>query len=114
MDLITGTAKAFTEGGIWMYAILAVHIVAIAIVAERTFVLFFQRQKNQKKVARQFEEDIKMGRIEKVVSRSNAMAPNHAIAAVIQAGALAAQGLGGREQIQAKMDEVLAVENAKL
>lgn len=114
IGIMSGITSAFTQGGIWMYAILAVHIVAIAIIAERVYSLYVLRHRNQKKYAAQFEEDIKLGRIDKVVSRSKAMNSSLPIVGVIQAGAQAAQNLGGREEIQAKMDEVLSVENARI
>jgi biopolymer transport protein ExbB len=114
VGMITGIAHAFTEGGIWMYAILAVQIVSIAIMAERVYALYFQSAKNQRQIANIIEDDIKSGRIEKVISRARSLAKSEPIGAVILAGAQAAQDMGGREEIQAKMDEVLTHENAKL
>lgn len=113
-NLITVAAHAFSEGGIWMYAILIAQIVSIAIIAERIFALYFVRIKNQEKVVRAFEEDIKQGRIEKAITKARGISASHPVAAVVVAGALAARDLGGREEIQAKMNEVLAHENAIL
>lgn len=97
-----------------MFAILVVHIVSIAIIAERVFGLYFARSKNQKRIAQSFEEDIKRGKIEKAEGRARSLARSQPIASVILAGVQAAQNMGGREEIQAKMDEILSVENAKL
>lgn len=114
VGMITGVAQAFIEGGIWMYAILAVQIASIAIIAERVYALYVQRSKNQKSIASLFEDDIKNGRMSKVVNKSRSLAQSEPIAAAVLAGVQVAQDMGGREEIQAKMDEVLAFENAKL
>lgn len=113
-SFITSVAGAFQDGGIWMYAIMAVQIVSIAIIAERVYALYFQKNKNQQKLVRTFEDDIKSGRIDKVITKALGLASSHPVAAVIAAGAISARDNGGREEIEAKMDEVLAHENAML
>jgi len=114
IGMLTTITKAFMEGGVWMYAILTVHIFSIAIVAERVYALYFQRTKNQKEISRTFEDDIKTGKIEKVITKARGLSRSQPVAAVIAAGVQASQNIGGREEIQAKMDEVLSVENEKL
>lgn len=114
MNSISMIARAFQEGGIWMYAILIVQIVISAIIVERIYSLFFVKTKNQKDLLLSFEEDIKHGRLEKVISRARNLSEQESIAAVIQAGAQAASSFGGKDEIQSKMDEVLSVENVKL
>jgi biopolymer transport protein ExbB/TolQ len=113
-NAFTMIAHAFSEGGIWMLAIMAAQIFSIAIIAERVFALYVSRSKNQKAVAQEFEDDIKKGRLDRVVGKARGLAAHEPVAAVIAAGAQAAQDLGGRDEIQAKMDEILAIENAKL
>ncbi|MEQ1664472.1 MAG: MotA/TolQ/ExbB proton channel family protein, partial [Bdellovibrionales bacterium] len=81
---------------------------------ERIYSLFFVKTKNQKDLLLSFEEDIKHGRLEKVISRARNLSEQESIAAVIQAGAQAASSFGGKDEIQSKMDEVLSVENVKL
>ncbi|OFZ15947.1 MAG: gliding motility protein [Bdellovibrionales bacterium RBG_16_40_8] len=114
MSFITEITKAFSEGGVWMYAILGVQIASIAIIAERAFALYMINKKNQKKIIRNFEDDIRRGELELAVKNASGLANSEPIAAVVLAGAMAAKNMGGRDEIQAKMDEVLAVENAKL
>jgi biopolymer transport protein ExbB/TolQ len=114
INIISSIAKAFSDGGIWMYAIMLAQIFSIAIIGERVYALFVLRHQNQKDIAKEFEDDIKKGRLDLALSKSRALSNKEAVAAVVQAGLLAAQDMGGREEIQAKMDEVLAVENAKL
>ncbi|MCJ8276350.1 MAG: MotA/TolQ/ExbB proton channel family protein, partial [Bdellovibrionales bacterium] len=52
--------------------------------------------------------------INNVIKRSNKYALLNPIARVISAGAESARDFGGREEIQAKMDQVLLSENSKL
>lgn len=114
INVISSIARAFSDGGIWMFAIMIAQIFSIAIIAERVYALFINRSQNQKTIARDFEDDIKKGRLDLALSKARTLSRNEPVAAVIQAGVLAAQDMGGRDEIQAKMDEVLAVENAKL
>lgn len=113
-NLITSAAHAFSEGGVWMYAILIAQIFSIAIIAERIYALYFMRAKNQEKVVRAFEDDIKRGRLDKAITKARSISDSHPVAAAIVAGAQVARDLGGREEIQAKMDEVLVHENSIL
>jgi len=113
MEIFANIANAFHQGGIWMYAILAAQIVSIAIIVERVFALYVVRSSHQKAIAKSFEGDIRKGQIERVIARAQNLSGN-AISKVVQAGAQAAVDMGGREEIQAKMDEVLINENSKL
>jgi biopolymer transport protein ExbB len=111
---ITSVANAFQDGGVWMYAIMIVQIVSLAIIAERVYALYFRRLKNQQNVVRTFEDDIKQGRLDRVITKSMSIAQSHPVAAALAAGAISARDNGGKEEIQAKMEEVLAHENALL
>lgn len=114
MEMFTSVADAFRHGGIWMWVIFAAQIFSLAIIAERIFALYVSRKTHQKLIAKTFEDDIRKGNIDKVLSRAQKLDSSNAIAHVIQAGAQAALDLGGRDEIQAKMDEVLLEENARL
>src|SRR5690606_26682941 len=97
--MITAISNAFTHGGIWMYAILAVHIVSIAIILERIFFLYIRRSANQKKLASQFENDIRKGQLEQAIYKAQNMAQSQPLGVVAQAGLMSAQHLGGKEEI---------------
>ncbi|MDZ4677981.1 MAG: MotA/TolQ/ExbB proton channel family protein [Oligoflexia bacterium] len=114
MFIFSNITEAFRVGGIWMWAILAAQIVSIAIIAERVFALYITRNTGQKALAASFEDDIRKGNIEKVLTRARALRFTNPIAQVVEAGAQAAIDMGGRDEIQAKMDEVLLHENARL
>src|ERR1700761_7938589 len=106
MEFFGTISSAFHQGGIWMYAILAAQIFSFAIIAERVYALYFARQAKQKSLAKGFESDIRKGQIERVIARAQNLGRSNPISTVVQAGAQAAIDMGGREEIQAKMDEV--------
>lgn len=112
--LLTTISQAFANGGIWMFAILVAHIFSIAIIVERFTALFLNKQLNQKDIVKSFEDDIKRGRLDSAFSKAQAISASQPIGAVVTAGIQSAMDMGGREEIQAKMDEILAVENSKL
>lgn len=113
MEFLSAVAKAFEEGGVWMYAILFLQIVSLAIVLERSYALFIKRKMVSKQFALRFEENIKKGNLKAVVEQSR-QGGELAIAKAIEAGAQSAYHLGGQNEIQGKMDEVLVEENSRL
>jgi biopolymer transport protein ExbB len=108
-----GIFTAFREGGIWMIFIMAAQIVSLAIIVERVFALYIQRKPNQKELAMNFERDIKSGQLDRVISQARGLGTNP-VAIVAQAGAQAAMDLGGKEEIQLKIDEVLLEEQSRI
>lgn len=105
---------AFVDGGIWMFFILAAQLASFAIIAERVYALYIVRKPNQKDLVMGFEKDIKAGNLDRVASHARAMGINNPIAVVAQTGAQAAQDMGGKEEIQLKIDEVLLEEQSRL
>lgn len=114
VGLIQSSINAFHLGGIWMWAILLAQAFSIAIIIERVYKLFFSRQADNSAVINVFESDIKAGRLDAVIDRARSMRNDTPIAKVVEAGARAAVEMGGREEIQAQMDEVLLREGSRL
>lgn len=114
MSMVSSISHAFSEGGVWMWLIMAAQITSIAIIVERAYALFVARQINQKQIAQAFEADIRKGQLDRVITRAQAMGKSTPIAVVAQAGAQAALDHGGKEEIQLKMDEVLMEETSRL
>lgn len=114
LGFLGSISAAFTDGGIWMYFILAVQIVSIAIILERVFALYVMRSDRQLDLAKRLENDIRAGRIDTVLAKTEALGQRNPVAIVTQAGAQAAMDMGGREEIQSKMDEVLLKESNRL
>lgn len=114
LSLMDKIATAFEHGGVWMYAILALQIVTLAIIIERAYALFMARKPNQKAFVQSLEDNIRRGEIEAVMQKAEAHKADYAVAPAILAGAQAAVSFGGKEEIQGKMDEVLLHENGML
>lgn len=114
MDLFSKIANAFQHGGIWMLPILALQLVSIAIIIERVYALYFARKMDQTGVAAQFEDGIRRGELDSVITKAQTMEAASPVARAALAGAKAAKSLGGKEEIQGKMDEVLIYENSRL
>lgn len=114
MSFFSTISEAFSQGGVWMWAILAAQIVSIAIITERIISLYILRSVGQRKLADHFEPDIKRGEMNTVLAKASTLGLRNPIGRVVQAGAQAAMDMGGREEIQSKMDEVLLHENTRL
>lgn len=112
MEFMSKVAEAFQHGGIWMWPILMIQIVSIAIIVERTYTLFVKRKTNQTEVVMGFEESIRRGEIGSVIEKAKSLEAQQPVARAVLAGAKTAKVLGGKEEIQGKMDEVLLHENA--
>ena len=104
----------FVTGGFWMFPIFVAQVVSLAIIAERVTRLYLQRQPNLRGQANLFEADIKKGNLDRVLIQARSLDRANALRNVVEAGVSAAQNMGGREEVQAKMDEVLLREQSKL
>ncbi len=114
MEFLTKIAQAFEHGGFWMWPIFMIQMVSFAIIIERVNALFLRRKMNQTNFAMGFEEPIRRGEMDQVIAKAQAAASQFPVARAIVAGAQAARNLGGKEEVQGKMDEVLLEENAVL
>lgn len=114
MEFFSTISSAFHQGGIWMWTIMFAQIASIAIIVERVMALYVNRGPSQKDLSGAFEEDIRKGNLEKVIARAQNLGTDNPLAKVVQAGAQAAIDMGGKDEIQAKMDEVLIHENSIL
>lgn len=114
MELFSKMAKAFEEGGFFMWPILAIQLASIAIVIERTYALYVRRKQNQLPFVAGFEENVRRGEIDTVLAAAKASIATNPVARAVVAGAQAAKNFGGKDEIQGKMDEVLLEENSLL
>lgn len=115
MEFFMSLGRAFVSSdAIWMWAILAAQIVSVAIIIERAIALFVNRKDNQKEISKMIAEDIKNGDLDKALSRSKMLAAREPLGVVAAAGIQAAIDMGGKEEIQLKMDEVLLEENTRV
>lgn len=115
MEFLLSLGRGFTSGdAIWMWTILAAQIVTIAIIAERVMALFMNRKDNQKELSKGLAEDIRSGNLEKALRRALQLSAKEPLGVVAAAGIQAAMDLGGKEEIQLKMDEVLLEETSRV
>lgn len=112
MDLFAKIATAFDTGGLWMWVILGIQLASVALIVERSYFLFFKRKLGSLNLVAGFEMMIKKAQIEEMVTTAKTMEMDQPVARAAIAGAQAAYNLGGKEEIQGKMDEVLLHENA--
>jgi biopolymer transport protein ExbB/TolQ len=112
MEMMSKIAAAFAHGGIWMWPILVMQLVSLAIVLDRVYALFVKRKADQTEVVQGFEDSIRRGEINTVIEKAQGEAVTSAVARSVLAGAKAAKNLGGKDEIQGKMDEVLIHENS--
>lgn len=110
--MFTKIALAFELGGFFMWPILMLQLFSVAIIIERTYILFFKRRRLSTEFVKGMEETIRRGDLDQVVARTSNQ--ENALASAIYAGAQAAKNLGGKDEIQGRMDEVLIAENATL
>lgn len=114
VGIVESIVQAFSQGGIWMWAIFVAQTFSFAIIFERVWKLYMSRGTDNSKIVNFFESDIKAGRLDAAIDRSKSLPKDSPIARVVRAGAGAALEMGGREEIQAKMDEVLLNESSRL
>ncbi|MCB9027414.1 MAG: MotA/TolQ/ExbB proton channel family protein [Bdellovibrionaceae bacterium] len=114
MEAFSKIAIAFEQGGSWMWAILAMQVVAIAIVVERFFSLYFKRKVTELNFASEFENLIRRGELNEAINLARKSQSVHPLAKAVETGIHSAMNLGGKEEIQGKMDEVLLAENSKI
>jgi len=95
-------ADAFRSGGIWMYLILVVSIVAIGIIIERFIFLFFKYNINANAFMAQIQKLVMAGNVDRAIKLCNA-APAAALPKVVKAGLTRANK--GEVQIQYAIEE---------
>lgn len=110
---MTGLYKVFMDGGIWMWPIMAVQIVSIALIAERLMALYGRRALNARKKVRLFEEDIKRGQLDRVISKTE-RSEHDPVNLLVRTGAQAVQHSSGKEEIQLKMEELVLEETSRI
>lgn len=115
MEFLLSLGRGFTSSdAIWMWTILAAQIVSVAIIIERAIALFAARKVNQKDLSKVIAEDIRSGNLDKALRRSMQLGSKEPLGVVAAAGIQAAMDMGGKEEIQLKMDEVLLEENSRV
>ncbi len=95
-------AEAFRDGGIWMYIILAISVVALGVALERFFFLFFKYNMNAQAFMAQIQKLVMADNVDRAIKLCNA-APSRALPQVIKAGLTRANK--GEVEIQNAIEE---------
>ncbi|MCA9562920.1 MAG: MotA/TolQ/ExbB proton channel family protein [Myxococcales bacterium] len=95
-------AQAFETGGIWMYAILAMSILALGLIIERFIFLFFKYNINAQAFMSQVQKLVMANNIDRAIKLCNA-APSAALPKVVKAGLTRANK--GEVEIQNAVEE---------
>ena len=94
--------KAFSTGGIWMYLILGVSILALGVIIERFVFIFFKYNINAHAFMAQIQKLVMANNIDRAIKLCNA-APSAALPRVIKAGLTRANK--GEIEIQNAIEE---------
>ena len=115
MEFLSSLGRAFFGAdAVWMWIILATQVVSVTIIIERFYALYINRKDNQKDLSKLLTGEIRSGQMEKALKRAESMALSQPLGTVAAAGLQAAIDMGGKEEIQLKMDEVLLEETSRV
>ena len=95
-------AEAFETGGVWMYVILVVSVLALGLVIERFIFLFFKYNINAQAFMAQIQKLVMANNIDRAIKLCNA-APAAALPKVVKAGLTRANK--GEVEIQNALEE---------
>ena len=95
-------AEAFETGGVWMYIILAVSVLAVGLIIERFIFLFFKYNINAQAFMAQIQKLVMANNIDRAIKLCNA-APAAALPKVVKAGLTRANK--GEIEIQNSIEE---------
>lgn len=112
MTFFNSLSQAFTTGGVWMWFILGLQIVALAIIFERVVALYIKRKPDQKRGVLGFEKTIRQGELSNVMN--TAQATTSPINRTVAAGTEVAMNMGGKDEIQGRMEEVILEETEQI
>jgi biopolymer transport protein ExbB len=111
--MFTQLGTFFVAGGFWMYPILLVQIVSMALIFERYYALYLKRSLNARDIVDHMEKDLKSAQFEQVVSKTH-RSGNDALTALTKVGVQSTIDHSGREELQHKMDEILIEESGRV
>ena len=113
MGFFAGLSEKFNNGGIWMWFILGLLVVAIVISLERFIALYIRRKPVQKINAMGFEEEIRKGNLKEVLKASQTDRDS-AIHRTVAMGAEVAINMGGKDEIHGRMEEIILEETEEI
>lgn len=113
MSFFNTLSQAFTTGGVWMWFILGLQIVALAIIFERVYALYIRRKPSHKRSVLGFEKAIRQGELNQVMTTTQ-QTQSSPLSRTVAAGTEVAMNMGGKDEIQGRMEEVLLEETEQI
>ncbi len=111
--MITQLGSFFVAGGFWMYPIMAVQIVTMALIFERYYALYIKRSPNARDIVNHLEQDLKTAQFQHALNKAD-RSGNEALSIITKVGVQSNLDHSGREELQHKMDEVLLEESGRV
>lgn len=107
-------ADFFMVGGFWMWPIFFAQMASLAIIGERIWKLYFTRTPDLRNMTARFEGELKRGHLDQAMNLAKELPKDSPLRQVVEAGVQAVSNMGGREEVQARIDEVLMREQSRL
>jgi len=115
MTFLTSIIQAFTDNGaLFMWALLALQIVSIAIIAERVIRLYFKESINPVKFVQSISQDIRQGDLQKAQKKALSLVESESVARITESALSASINMGSREEIQTRLQEGIFNETTQL
>lgn len=114
MGFFGSIIQAFTDNGaFFMWAILALQIVSIAIIVERVMKLYFKDEIEPLNLIQSLQTDIRAGNLTQAYKKVSTLTEKDATARLAEAALSSSINMGSREEIQARLQETLFDESTK-
>lgn len=115
MSFITSIIQAFSDNGaIFMWALLALQIVTVAIIIERVIRLYLKDTVNPVRFVQSLASDIRQGDMTKAYKKAANVSKSQSGARLAETALSASLNMGGREEIQVRLQETLFDETTQL
>lgn len=86
---MSGISSAMDQGGLWMWPILVMSVIVLAVAGERFYMLFFQYNINADEFMQQIRKFVLAGNIDRAIKLCN-QSPKAALPQIIKAGLMRA------------------------
>lgn len=115
MSFLTSIIEAFSgNGALFMWVLLSLQIVTLAIIAERVVRLFFRDSINPVKFVQSISGDIRQGDLATAYKKTTSLTSSTSAARLAEGALNASINMGGREEIQTRLQEGVFNETTQL
>jgi biopolymer transport protein ExbB len=115
MNFLTSIIQAFTDNGaLFMWSLLGLQIVSIAIIAERVMRLYFKESIEPVKFVQSISQDIRQGDLAKAQKKTLSLVESESAARLAEGALSASLNMGSRDEIQTRIQEGIFNETIQL